>query len=228
MILGVYWQAMRQLRARPFRRLAGLGLALTLALLFAVYALFLSLTGDPVEIPFLGPIERLRDVFAVPSLVFLAIASIILMLPVTAVFAGLFLPDVAATVEAQSYVFLPPAPSPRPPGLLIATANLLGLMLVANLGVLLFVLPATGPGFVLVFWALNGALLGRACFLFTALRRLPRAQALAMRRRNFLPIWAAGTVMALLATLPGVNLLAPLVGTAAFAHLYHRLAASAR
>lgn len=38
-------------------------------------------------------------------------------------------------------------------------------------------------------------------------------------------IWGAGIVMALPLTIPGLNLLIPVLGAASFTHLYHRLSA---
>lgn len=232
MILGAFRQAFGQLADPRFRRVAVLGLGLTLALLFAVYALFLmqgqSLAPDHTELPFIGRIDGVADSFGGPSLIFLLVASVILMMPVAAAFVGLFLPDVAAAVEARHYAFLPPPLHPQPTGLFIATINLLGLMLTLNLAAVILVLPLTGPAYVLVYWGLNGALLGRACFLFVALRRLSRAEALAMRRRNRLVVWGAGSLMALMLSLPPLNLMVPLLGAAAFTHLYHRLAAAGR
>ena len=232
MILGAFRQAFGQLADPRFRRVAVLGFGLTLALLFAVYALFLmqgqSLEPDRTDLPFIGRIDAVTDFFGGPSLVFLSVASVFLMMPVAAAFAGLFLTDVAAAVEARHYAFLPPPIYPQPTGLFIATINLLGLMLALNLAALILVLPLTGPAYVLVFWGLNGALLGRACFLFVAQRRLPRAEALAMRRRNRLVIWGAGSLMALMLSLPLFNLVVPLLGAAAFTHLYHRLVAAGR
>jgi len=227
-ILAAFRHAAGQFGDPRFFRVAVLGLALTLALLLGVFALFLAMSPDPDQIPYIGQITTFGDFFTGRALAFLLAASIFLMLPVVAVFAGLFLPDVAAGVEAQHYLHLPPAPTPHPPGMIIAAANLVGLMLALTLGALLFVLPLTGPGFVLVFWALNGALLGRMCFAFTARRHLPLAEAKAMAKRKRGAIWGAGAVMASLASLPLVNLLVPLWGVAAFVHLYHRLAAAGR
>lgn len=228
MILAALRQAVGQLGDPRFQRVALLGLGLTLALLFGAYALFLAMAPDPDNLPVIGKVAALGDFFTARSLILLLAASIFLMMPVAAVFAALFLPDVAAAVEARNYRLVPPAPTPHPPGMIIATANLLGLMLALNLSALLFLLPLMGSAFVMVYWALNGALLGRACFLFTARRHLPLDQALAMRRRNLGTIWGMGALMAALTSLPLVNLLAPLLGVAAFAHLYHRLAAAGR
>jgi uncharacterized protein involved in cysteine biosynthesis len=74
----------------------------------------------------------------------------------------------------------------------------------------------------LIFWTVNGVLLGREYAQMVALRRLPRVEANAFRRRNRLRIWAMGVVMAVPLTIPVVNLLVPVIAAAAFTHLYHR------
>lgn len=56
-----------------------------------------------------------------------------------------------------------------------------------------------------------------------ALRRLPRAEANAFRRRNRLAIWTLGVAIAIPLTVPILNLLVPVIAAAAFTHLYHRV-----
>ena len=75
----------------------------------------------------------------------------------------------------------------------------------------------------LIFWGVNGVLLGREYAQMVALRRLPRAEANAFRRRNRFSIWALGVIMAVPLTVPVLNLLVPVIGAAAFTHLYHRV-----
>ena len=74
-----------------------------------------------------------------------------------------------------------------------------------------------------IFYALNGFLLGREYFRLIAVRRLGRKGAKAAFRRNLSTIWLAGALMAVPLTFPLVNLLVPVVGAAAFTHLFHRL-----
>ena len=92
----------------------------------------------------------------------------------------------------------------------------------------LFLYPLAGPAIPLVFWAINGFLLGREYFTLVALRRLPPAEAKAMRRRNGLRLWLAGTLMAAPLSVPVLNLVIPVLGVATFTHLFHRLAAAGR
>lgn len=231
MIFGDFRKALGQIGDPRFRRVLGLGIGLAIALLFAIYAAFLlaiqSFAPDVADLPLIGPVSGVQTFLGWASLIFMTVLSVFLMIPVAAAFSGLFLDDVAAAVEARHYPFLPPPIRPQRGAALIETANLLGLMLAVNLAGLLL-LPVTGPFYILVFWALNGFLLGREYFAMAAMRRLPRDQARAMRRRNFLTIWAAGILMALGLSLPLANLLVPVLGAATFTHLYHRLAASGR
>ena len=64
----------------------------------------------------------------------------------------------------------------------------------------------------LVFWLVNGFLLGREYFQLVAMRRLGPDGAAALRRRHFWRIWLAGTPMAVPLSVPVVNLLVPIAG----------------
>ena len=134
---------------------------------------------------------------------------------------GFFLDDVAAAVERRHYPRLPPA---RPQPLaetLAASGKLFAIMLVLNIAALLFLL--VPPVFPFVFYGANGYLLGREYFEVAAARRLDPPAARALRRRHARTIFAAGVLLALLLTIPLVNLLAPLIGTAAMVHLFTRI-----
>jgi uncharacterized protein involved in cysteine biosynthesis len=82
-----------------------------------------------------------------------------------------------------------------------------------------------GPRAPVAFWAVNGWLLGREFFMQVALRRLPRAQAVALRRRFGWQIWLAGALMAAGLTLPLANLLVPVLASASFTHSFARFSA---
>lgn len=151
------------------------------------------------------------------------VLSIFLMVPVAAVFVGFFLDGVANAVEARHYPGLPPA---REMGLAEAASDgirFLGIMVLANAVALVIYLLSTVLAPV-IFWIVNGYLLGREYFQLVALRRLPPAEAARMRRANGMEIWLAGALMAVPLTLPVVNLAVPVLGVAAYTHMYHRLA----
>ena len=81
-----------------------------------------------------------------------------------------------------------------------------------------------GPLAPILFYAVNGYLLGREYFTMAAMRRMPRADAHALRRRHNAQIWLAGCLMAVPLSVPLVNLLIPILGAASFTHMFHRLA----
>jgi CysZ protein len=231
MILHSFFRATGQIGDPRFRRVMGLGLLLSLALLFGTYVAFLlalqTFTPDVLELPLIGPVTGMHQLLGWASFLFMIGLSVFLMVPVAALFSGLFLDDIAAAVEDRHYAFLPPVPPPGRAAQLKESLNLLGLILGLNvLGLAL--LPLTGPLYIPAFWVLNGFLLGREYFALAALRRVPRPEMQALRRRNFWRIWLAGTLMAAPLSVPLVNLLIPVIGAATFTHLFHRMQAAGR
>jgi uncharacterized protein involved in cysteine biosynthesis len=75
----------------------------------------------------------------------------------------------------------------------------------------------------IIFWGLNGFLLGREYFTLAAIRRVGRTKAKQLRRRHVGRIWLAGALMAVPLSVPLVNLLIPILGAATFTHLFHAL-----
>jgi uncharacterized protein involved in cysteine biosynthesis len=99
-----------------------------------------------------------------------------------------------------------------------------GVLVLANL-LALAIYPFAGPLAPVLFWVVNGYLLGREYFTMVAMRRVGRAGARMLRRRHAGEIWLAGTLMAAPLSVPLVNLLIPVLGIATFTHLFHRLQA---
>lgn len=231
MILTAFLRALGQLGDRRFRRVVLLGVLLALALLVAVYAGFLQvlwwLTPDSVEVPFIGPVTGVETLLGWTSLLVMLGLSIFLMVPVAAAFTGLFLEDVAQSVEDRHYPQLPPATALSWTEALRQSINFLGIIIAVNV-VAIFAYPLAGPFVPVLFWVVNGFLLGREYFTLVALRRLPPAEVRAMRRRNGIRLWIAGTLMAAPLTIPVLSLLVPVLGVATFTHLFHRLTAEGR
>jgi uncharacterized protein involved in cysteine biosynthesis len=230
-IFTAFFRALGQIGDRRFRRVLLLGVLLALALLAGFYAAFLQLiwwlTPDSIEIPFVGPVTGIDTLLGWGSLLVMLALSVFLMVPVASVFTGLFLEDIVDAVEDRHYPALPPA-TPLPwAEALRQSVNFLGVVLAVNLGAL-FLYPFVGPFTPVLFWTVNGFLLGREYFTLVALRRLPPVEAAALRRRNGLRLWAAGTLMAAPLSIPVVNLVVPVLGVATFTHLFHRLAAAGR
>ena len=144
-----------------------------------------------------------------------------LFLPLLLAVASLFLDGVAGAVESRHYPALPPAE-----GASTTAQAWSGLVLAAKMGGLTLILlplallvPVVG---ILVLWAVAAVGLGEGLFLGVAQRRMPVAAAEALKRRRRREIWALGGVLALLGVVAPLNLLVPVIGTAAMVHLLHR------
>ncbi|MGF1658944.1 MAG: EI24 domain-containing protein [Rubrimonas sp.] len=224
-MLGDLARALGELGHAAFWVVAAKAVGLTLALLAGAFALAgwaLGVgEGFAIDLPFLDPVEIGGGVggalFGAAALV----ASAFLMLPVAALFIGVFLDEIVDAVERRSYRDLPPA---RPVPLatqLRASLGLLGAMALGNtLALIVYLIAAPLAPFTFV--AINGWLLGREYLETVALRRMDRAQAAALRRRWRLSAWGIGAAIAAALIVPIANLFAPLIGVAAATHLYHR------
>ena len=226
MIFSSFAKALGQLSDPRFLRVVLLGVALAVALLFGVYAAFLWLieTFSPgtVNIPLIGPVGGIDTLLGWGSALLMLGLSVFLMVPVASAFSGLFLEDVANAVEERHYPGLPAAARVSLMDNLIDTANFMGLLIAVN-AVALLLYAVSGPFIPLVFWGLNGLLLGREYFTLTATRRIGRTAAKALRRQHWGKIWIAGTLMAAPLSIPLINLIIPVLGVATFTHLLHRL-----
>lgn len=226
MILQSFLAALGQWSDARFRRVVALGVALTLALLIGVYALMLVaiqwLVPETTTLPLLGPVSGIDTLLSIGSIFLMLLASIFLMVPVASAFTGVFLEDVVDAVEDRHFPTLPEA---RPQSLsegLIGAVNFFGIALGANI-LALFLWPFAGPLVPVLFWSVNGYLLGREYFTLVAQRRIGREEAKALWRANKARIWGAGVLMAAPLSIPLVNLLIPVFGVATFTHLFHRL-----
>ena len=226
MILSAFLKAIGQLPDPRFRRVLWLGVGLTLALLAGIYALLLWLislvAGDPVTLPWIGPVNWIDNALGWGSLAGMLVASIFLMVPVASAITSLFLDTVAEAVEDRHYPALPRVPGTSLMDGLRDGIGFFGVLVGLNLAAfaLYLMFPPAAP---FIFYGMNGWLLGREYFQVAALRREGREGAAALRRRHAGTIWAAGVLMALPLSIPLVNLFVPVVGAATFTHLYHRL-----
>ena len=229
MIFDDFFRAVGQLTDPRFRRVLLLGLGLTAGLLAVIYALFAGglslLLPDVITLPLIGEITWISSLLSWASLGLMIFFSVFLMVPVASLFMGLFLEDVADAVEAKHYPHLPRVPNLPLSETIRDAISFVGLIVVANLAALVVYL-LTNIGAPLIFWALNGFLLGREYFQLVAMRRLGREGAKLARKRHAGAIFVAGVLMAVPLSIPLVNLLVPILGAATFTHLFQRLEGS--
>jgi len=226
-MLSDFFKALGQMPDRRFRRVLLLGLGLTIALLAGATVLFAWLVGlfvpDSVALPWIGEISWLDNLASWATVLLMLVLSVVLMVPVAMAFTGIFLDDVAEAVEEKHYPGLAPVGHIPVLETLRDSIALIAVTVAVNL-VALILLLFVGPLAPVLFWAVNGYLLGREFFQMAAIRREGREGANRLRRRHAGQIWLAGTLMAVPLSVPLVNLVIPVLGAATFTHMYHRLA----
>ncbi|WP_172296704.1 EI24 domain-containing protein [Pseudoruegeria sp. HB172150] len=226
MIVADFLKALGQFGDPRFQRVFWLGLGLTIALLFGVYAVFLWviqwLTPDTITIPWIGEVTWVDDLLSFGSIALMLLLSFFLMVPVASAFTGIFLEDVAEAVEDRHYSHLPEVPRLPWSEIVADTLGFLALLIAVNAGALIVGL-FVPPFMPFIFYGVNGFLLGREYFQIAAMRRLGRQGAKESFRANIGQIWLAGMLMAVPLSVPVLNLIVPVLGAATFTHLFHRL-----
>jgi CysZ protein len=141
-----------------------------------------------------------------------------LFLPVAATIGALYFERIARAVERRFYPSLPP-PQPAPLTDQIWDSVAVGSG-VLGLSVLALLLTLFLPGIGLpIGWAVASWAWGRGLFVAVAMRRLSRPDAEALYRAVRPLALAQGGVMAAAAYVPVLNLLIPVIGTAAMVHV---------
>jgi CysZ protein len=217
MLLVDLFRALRQLEDRGAQRLVLYCVAGALAL-FATLAIVsgaVLAVLDPTGILWVDAVISIAGAGGALLLAWL-------LFPVTAVLIlGLFLDRVAEAVERRHYPGLPPARGWGTAAAAWATARLVALGLLLNLLALpLYLVPGVN---ILIYFALNGYLLGREYFELVAQRRATVAEVTRLRRAARGRVFLAGVVIAAMLAVPVFNLVAPVVGAAFMVHRFERL-----
>ena len=189
-------------------------MALMVAVTVAAWMVLQSFTlfDDPL-------VESTVDWMGTGFSLFLGWAAFPLVMPL---FLLLFLDKIAVQVENEYYPKLPPAEAAPFVESMIGALKLVGIMVVLNILALPFYLvPVIN---VIVYYALNGYLLGREYFEMAGMRRKPLGEVTELRRKHRVTLMVAGVISVFLLTIPFVNIVAPIVTTAAMVHLFHRTA----
>jgi uncharacterized protein involved in cysteine biosynthesis len=233
-MIGQFVKAAKQLDDPRLRRVLWLGIFLSLLVFVGLWAglwwlmAVLPLDAVPgvtwVQDMLGAAFEWLAGFLFVGLLLLL---TLMLFPAVITVIVGFFLDQVADAVEERHY---PGLPAPRPVSLSetvmssvrFALVTLAVNLLVLPLYVLLLFMP---PMNLVLFYLVNGYLLSREYFEMVAQRRLDPESASRLRRSSRGRLQLAGMLLTLLMTIPFVNLLTPVLGTAFMVHVFHALAA---
>ena len=138
---------------------------------------------------------------------------------------SVFMERIADIVEAAHYPQLGPARGiPIWTGIWTGVVFLLAVVALNLVMLPLYILAlfVAGLGAVL-FYGINGWLTGRMYYEQVALRRLSPAEVKGWRQANSGVLWMTGIAIAFLGTIPVLNLIVPVLGTAAMVHVAQSL-----
>jgi uncharacterized protein involved in cysteine biosynthesis len=216
-MLAALFKTLGQLPTPPFQRVLWLSIAGSLATAIVLW-FAINTTLKHTDFIGLGWLEWIVDILG-------SLAAVILLILLLPAFIGLIasfmLEWICRAVEVRYYPHLPEARSQS-----ITEAIVIGIrfgIILIVLNILVLPLIFLGPVYLIVSWALNGYLLGREYFELVACRRLDHAEIRATRRTHGLATWLAGLIIAVVASIPIVNLILPLFGTAFMLHTFERL-----
>lgn len=138
---------------------------------------------------------------------------------VATAFVSLFLERIAKTVEAQHYPHLPAAKPLPILASLAVTARFVILMIGAN--VLLLVLLFFPPVYAVMWFVVNGWLIGREYLELVSMRRISVRDTDRLRKRRGTETLMTGIVLAVLLPIPLFNLVLPVFATCVMVHRFH-------
>lgn len=205
-----------------FWKTLGLTILVLIGLWFGLRESFMAFIMPLLQ----GFIPELPDWAGWLTFIFGILASIglaLLLSPVTAIIAGLFIDDVAEVVETRDYPNDPPGTAMPMGQAIIASIKFFGVVIVGNLfALMLLFIPGIN---IIAFFLVNGYLLGREFFEFAAMRFRSADEAKLLRSRHSGTVFIAGLVIALFLAVPIVNLLTPLFAAGLMVHLHKALTA---
>ncbi len=224
-------KAIQQCSDPTFRRvlLRAVGLSLAVFVLLWIVAGALLAWGGGWLLDWINPEGIWQDVlevvFGAAGVGGVLFASFILFPAVMVMVMSFLLEEIAVTVEGRHYPGLPPA-RPQPIGEMLRSGLAFAAMTVAinllalSFYLLLIFLP---PFNLILFYGVNGYLFGREYFEIVALRRQNPTDAKRLRRRYRGRLFLAGILIAVMMTIPIVNLFAPIVATGFMVHVFEDL-----
>ncbi len=220
MIFNSASTAFSQLFSPSFRAVLWKSLGLTIALLISLWIAF-DLAYSSFLLPMIGSNSWTASILSWLLGAGLIVGLGFLIAPVTSIFGGFFIDDIAEAVEQKHY---PNDPKGHPlPTAKAAVLSLKFTLLVISTNILALLLLLVPGVNLMVFFVANGYLLGREYFQFAALRFMSPSEADELRHQTKGTVFIAGLVIAGFLTIPLLNLLTPLFAAAFMTHVYKKL-----
>lgn len=207
---------------RPrFRSVMWKSLGLTVLLFFGIW-LGLQMLATSYLFPYIEGWTWITTLVAWFLGVGVILGAGFLLAPTSALFAGLFLDEVAEHIEENHYPQHKKGKA-LPLGDSITLAlKFVFLVIGVNLAAL-FLFLVFGLG-VIVFFVANGYLLGREYFQFAAMRYTSEKKAHELRRQHWGTVFMGGMLIAGLMAIPFLNIFTPVFAAGMMVHLHKSLA----
>ena len=212
-----------QFSDRRFQRVVLKSIVLAIIALWALAAGGGSILGwlfsGDLTLPWIGTITFSGSLIGWGAFWIILGLSVFLMVPVVSAMSAFFVDDVARAVEERHYPNTQAQHRSKLSEEVRESLGFLGTMLAANLIALIFYALFTifAP---IIFWSLNGYLIGREYFYMAAKRHLGRENALSAFRDHRFRVWMCGVILVLPMSVPLLNLLVPVLAAASFTHLF--------
>jgi CysZ protein len=209
--------ALQQAVSPPFRSVLLKSVGLALLLLVVLGVGLEALVARMIQLDN----QSLDFIATIIASLGIIIGLVFLVPPVTSLMAGIFLDEIAATVERTHYPQDPPGHDLPLAQSIVMSLKFFGIVVLVNLGLLVLLLL---PGINIAIYLIgNGYLLGREYFEMAAARFRGVEGAKALRRRHGATVFFGGILIAGFVAIPIVNLLTPLVATAFMVHLHKHI-----
>jgi CysZ protein len=212
-MISAFLRALTLVKESAFWRVIWRSLVIAIAVFIGLYITVWAVLAH-VSVADIWWIDTVIDVLG--GLAVLVLTWLLFPAVVTLVIS-LFIDRIVTAVETQYYPHLPALRSLSFWRNIAAALKFSGAMVGLNLFALpLYLVPVLN---LIVFYGINGYLLGREYFELVALRRLEPRSAQRLRQSHRLRLFIAGLLITGLLTLPVVNLVAPLLAAAFMVHL---------
>ena len=225
MLVRAFIYSFYQLKNKSLRRVIWVGLLGSASTLFVLILISsVLLFGTDISIfgglfSFLNPvIDFLMDMM---GLTVVLVVSWFLFPSIACLVVSLFLEDVALAVEKEHFSSLSACRSQDKSEIFVVTCKFVAISLLLNILVfpVYVILFFFGPLNLLIYYILNGYLIGREFFELAAHRRLSLADGKRLRQKVRCQLFLAGVILTFMMTLPIVNLIAPVIAVAAMVYL---------
>ncbi|MES2442965.1 MAG: EI24 domain-containing protein [Pseudomonadota bacterium] len=172
----------------------------------------------------LGGLSWVGDAADISTLVLILLAHFLLFRAVAIAVIGIFADEVVEAVEARHYPGAHAAARQVPFGRSVMMglgSGFRAVLINILFSPLYLILLLTGVGTPIAFFVVNTWLLGRDLGDMVAARHMPARELAGWRRRTSFRRLRLGAVGTALFLIPGLNLLAPVLGAAMAAHAFH-------